>query len=176
MNDFGKVIDASTVRMERLLPGPIERVWGYLTDPGQRARWLAGGPMELRVGGRVNLEFNHANLSAEKETPARFKEHECAHSPGRVTRCEPPHVLSFTWGSEGADASEVMFELTPQGDKVKLVLTHRRVADRKSMIGFAGGWHIHLDILEDNLEGRTPRPFWTTHAKLDAEYQRRMAE
>jgi uncharacterized protein YndB with AHSA1/START domain len=176
MNDFGKVIDASTVRLERLLPGPIGRVWSYLTDPGKRAKWFAGGPMELRVGGRVEFKFNHADLSAEKETPERFKCDDHQHGPGRITRCEPPRVLAFTWGSDAADASEVTFELAPQGDKVKLTLTHRRVADRTSMISFAGGWHIHLDILEDNLEGRTPRPFWTTHAKLDAEYQRRMAE
>jgi len=30
------------------LPGPIERVWEYLTDPDKRARWFAGGPMEPR--------------------------------------------------------------------------------------------------------------------------------
>jgi uncharacterized protein YndB with AHSA1/START domain len=31
MNDFG-TIDGDTVRFERELPGPIERVWSYLTD------------------------------------------------------------------------------------------------------------------------------------------------
>jgi uncharacterized protein YndB with AHSA1/START domain len=29
-----------TVRMERLLPGPIERVWDYLTKPEFLATWL----------------------------------------------------------------------------------------------------------------------------------------
>jgi hypothetical protein len=42
------------------------------------------------------------------------------------------------------------------------------------MLSVAGGWHTHLAILGDNLEGRTPRPFWSTHAKAEAEYARRL--
>src|SRR5688572_29818333 len=41
-------IAPDTVRMERLFPGPVERVWEFLVDPDKRALWLAGGPMELR--------------------------------------------------------------------------------------------------------------------------------
>ena len=35
--------DATTLTVERTLPGPIERVWAYLTEPDKRARWLGGG-------------------------------------------------------------------------------------------------------------------------------------
>jgi DNA-binding transcriptional ArsR family regulator len=52
MNDYGVVTEPGTVRLERVLPGPIERVWAYLTESVQRRKWLAVGPMELRVGGR----------------------------------------------------------------------------------------------------------------------------
>jgi uncharacterized protein YndB with AHSA1/START domain len=48
------------MRLERLLPGPVERVWAYLTESEKRATWLCGGEFELRVGGRVRLEFDHA--------------------------------------------------------------------------------------------------------------------
>ena len=47
-----------------------------------------------------------------------------------VTRCDPPRVLSYTWGEH----SEVTFELSPQGDDVLLVLTHRRLPDRTAMV------------------------------------------
>ncbi len=33
MTDLGTIVDAHTVRFERLLPGAIERVWDYLTKP-----------------------------------------------------------------------------------------------------------------------------------------------
>jgi hypothetical protein len=33
-----------------------------------------------------------------------------------------------------------------------------------------GGWDVHTGILEDVLRGVEPRPFWTTHAKLEQQY------
>lgn len=30
--------DATTLTVERTLPGPIKRVWAYLVDPDKRAR------------------------------------------------------------------------------------------------------------------------------------------
>ena len=62
-----------TVRLERILPGPIERVWDYLVDGEKRGEWLCSGEMEPRVGGKVELEFQHSDLSAEKAYPERFK-------------------------------------------------------------------------------------------------------
>lgn len=175
MSKFGTVTAPGTVQLERLLPGPIERIWAYLTEPDKRAKWLAGGAMELRVGGSVKLEFRHADLSAEKTTPERFKNKECRHSlSGRVTQCDPPRLLSYTWGDPEGGPSEVKFELTPRGANVLLVITHSRLPDRKDMVGVASGWDVHVGILDDVLNGREPRPFWTTHARLAAEYEQRL--
>lgn len=175
MMEFGEVIGEGAVRFERLFPGPIERVWAFLTESEKRGKWLAPGPMELRVGGAVELRFRHADLSpAVEETPERFKRYEGHVLRGRVTICEPPRRLAFTWGDDPAAGSEVTFELTPRGGKIHLLLTHRRLADKPAMLSVSGGWHTHLAILADNLEGRTPRPFWATHGEVDAEYRRRM--
>ena len=88
--DYGTTPEPGTVRFERLLPGPIERLWAYLTDPEKRATWLAGGPMELRPGGRVELRFRNPDLSPVHEaTPERWKKYEEATVHGRVTRCAP---------------------------------------------------------------------------------------
>ena len=172
MNTQATLVEPGTVRMERLLPGPVERVWAYLTDPEKRATWLAAGPMELRVGGPVELNFHHADLSAEKTPPERYKKIEGGHTlRGHITRCDPPRLLSYTWAEWG----EVTFELTPRGDDVLLVLTHHRLADRAGMVSVAGGWHAHLGILLDNLNDREPRPFWSTHTKAAAEYEKRIA-
>lgn len=172
MSDHGVVTEPGTVRLERLLPGPIERVWAYLTEPEKRAKWLASGPMELRVGGAVELRFLHADLSSEKAVPERYKKMECGHTMvGRITRCEPPRLLAYTWGNP--TDSEVTFELTPRGAKVLLVVTHRRLPDRKGMVSVASGWDAHVGILEDVLEGREPRGFWSTHARLEKEYEAR---
>lgn len=175
MSDFGVMTEPGTVRLERVLPGPIDRVWDYLTDSDKRGTWLASGPMEQRVGGRVVLTFQHANLSAKKEpTPERYKKHEGGHTfEARVTRCEPPRLLSYTWAGEPGAESEVTFELTPRGADVLLVVTHRRLPDRAGMVGVAGGWHAHLAVLVALLSGRKPAPFWSSLAIIDDEYERR---
>jgi len=175
MSDYGESISKDTVRIERLLPGPIERVWAYLTESEKRGKWLASGEMELRVGGKVQLHFLHSSLTPHQEPiPERFKSMECgAGFKGTVTHCDPPRLLAYTWGD---DTSEVKFELMPQDEKVLLVITHTRLRDRDEKTLVASGWHTHLGILEDNLLEQTPRPFWSTFGQVEAEYKRRLAE
>jgi uncharacterized protein YndB with AHSA1/START domain len=173
MSDYGVVTEAGTIRFERVLPGPIERVWGYLTDSEKRGTWLATGNMELRPGGKVELNFHHADLSSEKEPPAKYEKMKGGvQTTGRIVRVEKPRLLVFMWaGDEGE--TEVTFELTPRGKDVLLVLTHR-LLDRATMLGVLPGWHAHLAILEDRLAGAEPRPFWTTHGNLEKEYAARV--
>jgi uncharacterized protein YndB with AHSA1/START domain len=176
-NEYGKVTGPGTVRLERLLPGPIERAWAYLTDPEKRGKWLASGAVDLRVGGRVELKFHHSDLSAEKTPPAEYKQFEdCTLISGHIIRCEPPRLLSYTWGDAPGKQSEVTFELTPRGKDVLLVVTHRRLGDRPTMVSVAAGWHTHLAILIDHFNGLAPRPFWTTLVHTKAEYEKRIAK
>jgi uncharacterized protein YndB with AHSA1/START domain len=177
MNDIvsphkpGTSPEQATVRLERMLPGPIERVWAYLTEPDKRAMWFAGGVFDLRVGGKADLHFDHSRISAE-ETPPEAKAKPCDWT-GTITRIEPPRLLAYTFGPGGPD-SEVTFELETRGKGVLLVLTHRRLSDRARMIGVAGGWDAHVGVLEDRLNGVEPRPFWSTMAKLRKEYEARL--
>ncbi len=129
-----------------------------------------------RVGGQVDLHFKHADLSPHQEQiPDKYKQLENgAAFTGRVTRCQPPRLLSHTWNEEAGGQSEVTFELTPQGEKALLVLTHRRLTS-DIMLSVAGGWHTHLGILVDYLSGKVPEPFWGTHARLEQEDAQRLA-
>jgi hypothetical protein len=69
----------------------------------------------------------------------------------------------------------VTFELTPRGNDVLMVLTHRRLATRDLMVNVASGWHTHVGFLIDVLNDREPPDFWATHARLAADYARRIA-
>jgi len=175
MGDFAVITGPDTVRLERLLPGPIETVWAYLTDPEKRGKWLAAGPMEPRVGGAVELRFRHADLSTQVvPTPERYKNIENGHlAHGHVLRWEPPHVLAYTWNEGTAKPSEVTFELTARGGEVLLVLTHGRVVDRAEMLSLGGGWHAHLRFLADRLNGVEPPAFWSVHDEVSALYAAR---
>ena len=35
-SSFGSLIEPATFKIQRLLPGPIDRVWAYLTDSNLR--------------------------------------------------------------------------------------------------------------------------------------------
>lgn len=172
-NPPSQCIDGTTVRFERLLPGPIERVWAYLTEPDKRALWLAGGTMEHQPGARFEQRFHHVELSQTPvPPPGRFRDFTNGKTTQhQVTAYEPPHRLGYTWG--GLDhPSEVTFELTAEGDQVRLVLTHRRLGPT-DIASTRGGWHTHLDVLADRLAGRQPQPFWPVFQRHLERYESR---
>ncbi len=175
MKQHVTLVEPGTVRLERLLPGPLERVWDHIVDGRKRARWLCGGEFELRVGGQVRLEFDNATLSADKVPPAHRGANAGKGSfTGVVTRLEPMRLLSHTWTWDSGD-TEVTYELTPQGEDVLLTIVHRQVHDRKAVLDVMGGWDVHTGILEDVLRGQAPRPFWREHSRLVAEYEAALA-
>jgi uncharacterized protein YndB with AHSA1/START domain len=171
MSDYGVVTEAGSVRFERLLAAPIERVWDYLTDSELRRKWFAGGDMEVRPGGAVTLIFRNAELSpGDEAVPEKYRQYEGFESRGEIVRAEPPRLLVWNWFEESGPATEVSWALEPRGDRTLLTLTHRRLANRAAMVNVSGGWHLHLDVLEDVLAGRPPRPFWARNAKLEEDY------
>ena len=177
MNAFGAITAPDTVRIERLLPGPVERIWAYLTESDKRSRWLAAGDMELTPGGDVEHVFRNSELTSnDAPPPAKYAAQAGEVTMhGRVVECRPQRLLTYIWG-DSPDSSQVTFELTPQGDEVLLVVTHRRIPDRDQLLSISAGWHTHLGILADRLAGREPAGFWATHTRLEAEYARRVPE
>jgi uncharacterized protein YndB with AHSA1/START domain len=135
------------VRMERLLPGPIERVWEHLTNTKLLNAWFGqNSHIEPRQGGAVRLMDDHIR--------------------GTITQWHPPHRLTYTWNvfapgdpPDAASAypeSYLMLTLEPRGDNVLLVLNHLPVLERFEKQN-AMGWHTFLDILTDTLAGRKVR-------------------
>lgn len=159
------LIKPSTVRLERLLPGPVERVWAYLVDSKKRATWLAGGEIELKIGGRVELIFDNDQLSDDVPHgggPRTFE--------GRVTRLEPLRALAYTWIWDGKE-TEVLYELTAKGTDVLLTIVHRLPEGGGMIKGVGAGWAVHSGLLADQLNGVKPRPFWSTHDRLMKEFE-----
>ncbi len=177
MSQYGELIAPDTVQFTRLLPGTIDRVWSYLVEGDKRAKWLAGGDTEERVGGHVDLQFDNSSLSSlpDDPPPEKYKDmpEQVSHS-GKVTQCEPKTLLTHTWLGDGDEESEVTYELEQRDDGVLLTLTHRRLIGRDMLTGVCGGWHTHLDILADVLAEIEPQPFWRTHTAREAEYESRL--
>ena len=162
------LVEPGTVKLERLLPGPVERVWAYLTESDKRAKWLAAGEFELRVGGKAILKWDHSKLPNNGPAPAGYEGRGVGQFECVITRLEPNRVLAHTWPKHG-DEGEVTYELTPRGKDVLLTIVHRRL-EKDATLAVMGGWDAHTGILEDLLKGVEPRPFWKTHSRLEKEY------
>jgi len=138
----GQFMRQPGVRFERILPGPIERVWGFLTETERLPGWFGRAAIEPRAGGVVNLLDGHVR--------------------GVVTQWKPPRLLVYTWNvfSPGDEESHypesyVKFELEPRGNEVLLTLTHLPVLERFEKQN-AMGWHTFLDIVDAAARGEMP--------------------
>ncbi|PNG26285.1 SRPBCC family protein [Methylocella silvestris] len=166
---YGVLIEPATLKIERLVPGPIERVWAYLTDSELRRKWLAAGAMEMKVGTAFELVWRNDELSSPPgQRPPGFSEEHRMES--QIIALDPPRKLTFAWNGSG----EVSFELTPQGEDVLLTVIHRRLPDRTMLLKVAAGWHAHLDILVARVNGVEPAPFWEGWMRLRGEYEGRI--
>lgn len=175
-NDASVTLTApGTMVLERLLPGPIERVWAYLTDGDKRQKWIAAGDMDLKPGGKYEYIFDHDQISEEVEpVPEKYAE-ECYPGMvmnGHIIAVNPPRMLHMTWAEGSEEHSEVKFELEQVGEQVKLTLTHSKLFDKDLLLGVCAGWHAHVDIMADNLEGVPARPFWSNHMSLEENYKK----
>lgn len=176
MDNYGEVIAEDAVRFRRLLPGPIDRVWQYLVDGDMRGRWLCYGDTGTAIGENVTLIFRNHELSPEGDSPPPEKHKDMPEEitfHGTITAYEAPRVFGHTW-EFGDENSEVRYELEEQGDQVLLTLTQSRLDSREMKVDVSGGWHTHLDVLEEILTGAKPGPFWRRIAEREIEYEERI--
>jgi uncharacterized protein YndB with AHSA1/START domain len=173
---FAQPAGPDAIRIERVLPGPRERVWRYLTEPDLRRKWLAAGDFDLAPGGAVELVFHNNALTPNDEPPPAGLEAHGGESRlrGTILACEKPSLLAFTWGMD-PDSSQVRFELADEGGKVRLTVTHSRVVKPGMAISVSSGWHSHLDLLVCEMEERPPVGFWRSIRAVRPTYERRAA-
>jgi uncharacterized protein YndB with AHSA1/START domain len=166
---YGVLTEPATLTIQRILPGPIERVWAYITESDLRRQWFAAGHMEMKVGAPFEFVWRNDELTDPPgQRPAGFSgEHKMQ---SRIVEVEPPRKLAFTFGNSG----EVSFELEPNGDNVLFTVIHRRLPDRGTIMKVGPGWHMHLDVLVARMTGKKAEPFWDGISRLQKEYERRL--
>ena len=169
LDAYGVLTEPATLKIQRLLPGPIERVWAYLTESELRRKWLAAGEMEMKVGATFELVWRNDELTNPPgQRPPGFSDEHRMQS--RITELDPRRKLAIAWEGSG----DVSFELEPKGNEVLLTLIHRRLPDRANLLGVGAGWHAHLDVLVARATGKEPEPFWDGLSRLRKEYDRRL--
>lgn len=163
-------IASDAIRLERLLDAPAETVWRYLTEGELRGQWFAGGS-DVTGEGDFDLIFDHDNLSSDDVPyPREYAAHKGAVNHETVVRFEPPRVLAYTFG-EGRNGIAT-FELFPDGDWTRLVLTHSGIQSPTGAQDFGSGWNSHLTVLQEKLAGRSVRDFWALHTQSRQEVEK----
>ena len=156
-------IAPDAIRLERLLDAPVETVWRYLTEAELRSKWFMGGT-DATPGGEFELLNDHDNLSDDDVPyPESYAPYKGKAWNERVLRFEPPRLLETTFqsGKNGV----VRFELVPEGERTRLVLTHSGIESSTGAQAFGSGWNSHMTVLQERLAGRSVRDFWELHAR-----------
>ncbi len=171
-DELAQVTGGDTLHMTRRLPGPIDRVWAYITDGELRRQWLASGTMKQAQGAHFELVWRNDDLSASAdERPEGF-------APEYRATCEileidPPRMLRYVW----PDTGEVTFELEAQGPSATLLtVTHRRLSGQALVLNVCAGWHAHIDLLEAVVGGEPPPSLWSTWKALRVRYEKALSE
>lgn len=120
-----------TLRFERVLAYPVERVWRALTEADDLRAWHPT-PYALR---RRHVEFTGEGPSMPDVEAAEL---------------DPPRLLAHAWRDD-----LLRWELSDHPEGCLLVLTHS-FDDRNKAARDAAGWHLCLDALEQRLAGDAP--------------------
>ena len=136
------------IRFERHLDHPMENVWLALTEPNSIAKWLAAATVfELRDGGAVELHWQNG------DDPKGMH--------ATITELDPPRLLEWRGDRHGT----CRWELRPEGDGCVLTFSSTLDAagvdaqaaedpEHRSAPSLLAGWHVHLNYLEDALDGK----------------------
>jgi uncharacterized protein YndB with AHSA1/START domain len=123
-----------TLRFERRLAHPIEKVWRAVSEPEHRDAWFPQRiEGDLVAGGELRF-VDDPNLPEEGWA-------------GRCLAVDPPHLLELEWGTD-----VVRIELAPDGDGTRLTFTDL-LGERRHAARTASGWHLCLASLEASLDG-----------------------
>ena len=133
------------ITVNRTIPAPADKIYDVWIDPKS-----PGGPWH----GAERVIFNPVvdglyYLAIKHE--GRVWPHY-----GRFTKMERPHLIEFTWMSEGTKGAESVVTVTLQqrGDQTDVTLRHAGVPDDELGHQHKEGWTWILNALADALAAR----------------------
>lgn len=148
LSGLKNLVSNDPIVIEQTYNAPAEKVWKAISDRDEMKKWyfdLAEFKPE------PGFEFNF-----EAGPPGKMYVHQC-----KVTEAEPPKKLTYSWRYEGYTGNSfVTWELTGEGDKTRLRLTHKGLdtfpaVPELAKHNFVEGWTQILGTsLKEYLEGK----------------------
>lgn len=137
------------IRIERVLPATIGRVYDAWTRADLLARWYCPNPTwelkvsaDVRVGGDYVVEMGPHVVR------------------GSYLEVEPPHRLAFSWKWDGTDdePTRVEVELSEVEDGTRMLLTHSGFANAEDAANHRMGWEPEMGRLAALLTAQQADP------------------
>jgi len=133
-----KETTAEAIILERILNAPVARVWKALTEVDQMREWYFDlKEFKPEVGFEFEFIVEHEGNSYH---------HLC-----RVIEVIPEKKIAYTWRYKGEQGdSLVTFQLSPEGEKTRLKLTHTGIetfprTPAYARKNFENGWTAIVD-------------------------------
>ena len=156
---FERVDDGVVSILSLSLDYQLDEVWSALTDPGKFTDWLAPGEIELRLGGRVKLNFPDSGIVIDSA----------------VSEFVPPKLLEYSWSAPGEPLRPLRIELAPVGAAVWLAVA-LFIPETEDAARMTAGWAAHLEMLAAALSGTPIKfPFETFKSAREA-YRARLSD
>lgn len=153
-----------TLRFERPLAHPPEKVWRALTENSELAHWFPAAIQGAREQG-ATLRFVFPPEPGQVPADSSI---EGPTMPGEMLVFDPPRTLEYSWDDE-----ILRWELRPREGGTLLIFTHT-FGDESKAARDASGWDLCFDSLESRLDGRPRVPFSPERfSKLFEEYAQR---
>lgn len=133
-------IETHSLRIEKTIAAPVERVRAALTDPAKLALWFAPGDMkavvhacDARVGGQYEIAMVGKDMNGNDAT------HTCT---GTFSELAPTRVaMTFNWTEEPLpNATELAIDLAAADGGTRLVLTHTGFPNKEAADMHREGW------------------------------------
>jgi uncharacterized protein YndB with AHSA1/START domain len=126
------------IRIERVLPATITKVYDAWTRTDLLAQWYCPNPdLDLKV--EADVRAGGAYVVAMGPHVVR----------GTYLEVEPPHRLVFSWKWDGTDdePTRVEVELTEVPDGTRMLLTHTGFATAEDTANHRMGWEPEVERL-----------------------------
>lgn len=156
--------EARCAMFRRIYDAAIEDVWDACTNPERLRRWYAPVEGDLRLGGA----FTQGDFGS-----------------GRITRCEPPRLLTVALGDGDPAPDEIELRLSPGADGTTLLeFEHATTFDTHEIGGqiydavycIGGGYGPRLLSLDRHLRGALPADLDPRCCTCDRSSGRRSSE
>lgn len=145
-------------KIERTLEHSRTEVWHAITSSEMLPKWLAGGSIEQKLGGKVKIDFVDSGIVIDS----------------KVTAFETERVLAYSWSHGTEPERPLQWELTDTKEGTHLTLTVR-VPVGEDAAKACAGFEAHLHMLIAVMEGLTIKFPFQLYLQAREAYKKQLA-